>query len=197
MIAWKAVAIAWPAAYLLGSLPFAYWITRWRSGIDVRTVGSGHAGATNTMRAAGWGAGIAVMALDIGKGWLAVWLALRLGAGALGVAAAGALVVIGHCWSAFTGWRGGMGMASAGGALLAVWPLGFVLAVGLDAALQLIIRHSARGNIGTAILIVPLWALFRAPWPDLALALAVAIVVGLRARRDWSRLYRELWFDRE
>ena len=65
-------------SYVLGSIPFALWITRWKAGIDVRQAGSGHAGATNAMRAAGWWVGILVMALDLGKGFLALQLARSL-----------------------------------------------------------------------------------------------------------------------
>ncbi|TET96786.1 MAG: glycerol-3-phosphate acyltransferase, partial [Anaerolineales bacterium] len=140
----KTIAFA-VIAYLLGSIPFAILVTRVKAGVDVRGSGSGHAGATNTMRAAGWAAGILVLATDIGKGCLAVWLAGRFGGTEAAPIVAAASVVIGHCWPIFAGFRGGMGMASGGGALLAVWPLGFVLAVGLGSALQLLIKHSARG----------------------------------------------------
>jgi glycerol-3-phosphate acyltransferase PlsY len=183
-------------AYLIGSIPFALLITRARAGVDIRTQGSGHAGATNTMRAAGWTAGIIVLLLDITKGYLAVWLAIRYGSTAAPIVA-GAWVVIGHCWPVLAGFKGGMGMASGGGALLAVWPLGFVLAVGLGSALQLLIKHSARGNVITGLLLMPLWALFGANSTQLFLALAVGLVISVRALSDWNRVYRELWFDRE
>lgn len=192
----KTIAFA-VIAYLLGSIPFAILVTRVKAGVDVRGSGSGHAGATNTMRAAGWAAGILVLATDIGKGYLAVWLAGRFGGTEAAPIVAAASVVIGHCWPIFAGFRGGMGMASGGGALLAVWPLGFVLAVGLGSALQLLIKHSARGNVVTGLLLMPLWALFGANWTKLGVALAVGVVISGRALADWSRVYRELWFDRE
>ena len=65
----------WLLGYLLGSLPFALWITRLVKGVDVRDGGSGHVTTTNTIRQAGWFAGALVFALDFGKGFLAVWLA--------------------------------------------------------------------------------------------------------------------------
>ena len=184
-------------AYLLGSIPFALLVTRLFAGVDIRSQGSGHAGATNAMRTAGWTAGIIVMLLDIGKGYLAVWLAIRFGSTAAAPIVAGAGVVIGHCWPVFSGFRGGMGMASGGGALLAIWPLGFVLAVGLGAALQLIIKHSARGNVATGLLLMPMWALFGANTTQLLLALVVGLVIAARAMSNWNRVYGELWFDRE
>ena len=192
----KTIAFAF-TAYLLGSIPFAILVTRAKAGVDVRGSGSGHAGATNTMRAVGWTAGILVLVMDVGKGSLAVWLAARYGGTEVAPIVAAAFVVIGHCWPIFAGFRGGMGMASGGGALLAIWPLGFVLAVGLGSALQLLIKHSARGNVATGLLLMPLWALFGVNWTQLGVALAVGIVISGRALIDWNRVYRELWFDRE
>ena len=192
----KTIAFA-VLAYLLGSIPFALLVTRVQAGIDVRSQGSGHAGATNTMREAGWAAGIAVMLADIGKGYLAVWLAANFGGTIAAPITAAASVVVGHCWPIFAGFRGGMGMASGGGALLAVWPLGFVLAVGLGAALQLLIKHSARGNVVTGLLLMPLWLIFRVDTVLLGVALAAGLVISIRALSDWNRVYRELWFDRE
>lgn len=184
-------------AYLLGSIPFAILITHWRAGIDVRDVGSGHATATNTMRAAGWMAGIAVMLLDAAKGFAAVWLAGRLAEFGWEPALAAGLVVVGHCWPVFAGFRGGMGVASGAGTLLAAWPLGFVLAIGLGAACQLLVRHSARGNILTGLLVGPMWLIFGASGQKLLLAVVVGALLAYRARLDWNREYRELWWDRE
>lgn len=193
---WKTIAAS-AIGYALGSISFAILVTRWKAGIDVRSVGSGHASGTNTMRAAGWGAGILVAVLDFGKGYLAVWLAQRLGGVGLTTAVAAGAVVIGHCWPIFAGFRGGMGMGSGAGALLAIWPFGFILAVGLGVSLQLIIHHSARANVFTGILLTPLWALFGAPWPWLATAAVVGLVISLRAFSDWHRVYSELWLDRK
>ncbi len=190
-------AAAISIAYGLGSLPFALWITRWSTGDDIRRTGSGHAGATNVMRAAGWGVGAAVLLLDLGKGFLAMTLAMSLVDSPLGLGLAGAALVAGHCWPILAGLRGGMGMAAGGGALLAVWPLGFVLAVGLAALMQLLIRHSARGNFTGGLLLMPLWWLFGAGTQALAIAAGIGLVVSIRASSDWNRQYRELWFDRE
>jgi glycerol-3-phosphate acyltransferase PlsY len=184
-------------AYFLGSIPFSIIVTRLLKGTDIRTHGSGHAGATNTMRVAGWFPGIMVMILDIGKGALIAWLATRYGAGPTITWIATAFVVAGHCWPIFAGFRGGMGMATAGGALLVYWPLGFVLGIGLAAAMQLVVRHSARGNVATALLIAPLWLLFGASTLQVGAAFAASLIIGVRATTDWNRVYHELWFDRQ
>ena len=184
-------------AYLLGSVPFAVLVTRWRAGVDVRQVGSGHAGATNTMRAAGWGAGILVLLLDAAKGALAVAIPRHVGAPGWVMAFAAAGVVIGHCWPVFAGLRGGMGMASGAAALLVIWPFGLVLALGLGAGLQLLLRHSARANALAGLLVAPLWLLAGAGWEAALAGALVGVIIAVRAFSDWRRVYRELWWDRE
>ncbi|NIS80381.1 MAG: hypothetical protein GTO14_09290 [Anaerolineales bacterium] len=163
----------------------------------MRTIGSGHASGTNTMRAAGWSAGIVVMILDVAKGYLAVWLAMRFGSWRWIAAVAAGLVVIGHCWPIFADFRGGMGLGCGGGGLLATWPLGFVIAIGLGAALQLLIKHSARANVATGLLLAPLWMVFGATPERWVLAGVAGVIVAYRALSDWNRVYRELWWDRE
>lgn len=184
-------------AYVLGSLPFSMWVGRVFTGQDIRRSGSGHAGPTNVMRSAGWVAGLLALALDVGKGFAAVWLAHSLNTWAWMPAIAAALAVAGHCWPLFASFRGGMGMSPAGGALLAAWPLGFALAVGLAALTTLVIRHSARANIATGLLVAPLWALSGAAPPLVAVAAAAGIIVAARSSADWNRVYKELWWDRE
>src|SRR5512147_2407070 len=109
--------------YLSGSLPFSIWVTRLLKGVDLREAGSGHATTTNTIRQAGFAAGALVLILDVAKGFLPVWLALRYAPHMWVAAVTAACVVIGHCWPVFAQFRGGMGLASAGGGLLAASPL--------------------------------------------------------------------------
>ncbi len=184
-------------AYLLGSIPFGVIVGWVRLRRDVRAGGSGHSGATNTLRQAGWGAGVLVLTLDLGKGFLAEWLALHFGLHALTPYCAAAAVVIGHCWPVFAGFRGGMGMASAGGVLLAAYPLGFVLGLGLAALGSLILRHSARGNLMAGLLVGPAIWLFTHSVNIALMGLTVGAIVAVRALRDWKRVYREVWLDRE
>jgi glycerol-3-phosphate acyltransferase PlsY len=183
-------------AYVIGSISFAVLVTRWKAGIDIRTIGSGHASGTNTMRAAGWAAAVLVAGLDLSKGFFVVWLSQRFSGIELTSAVAAGMVVVGHCWPMFAGFRGGMGLASGAGALLAVWPLGFVLAIGLDVLLQLVVRHSARANFFTGLFLMPLWALFGGSSQLLIIAFAVGAVISIRAFSDWRRVYTELWLDR-
>lgn len=183
--------------YALGSLPFGVWVGRRAIGRDIRAAGSGHSGATNTLRQAGWASGLMVALLDLGKGFAAAWLAQRLGPEPWAAAAATAGAVAGHCWPLFAGFRGGMGLAALGGALLALSPLGFMAGLGLAAAGTLALRHSARGNVLAGVLVGPVvWWLTGAPAPALA-ASAGGVIIAFRSLSDWRRVYRELWLDRE
>jgi glycerol-3-phosphate acyltransferase PlsY len=183
--------------YFCGSLPFSIWITRYVKHVDVREAGSGHATTTNTIRQAGFGWGALVLILDITKGFIPTFLALKYTNNPWVVALTAALAVAGHCWPIFAQFRGGMGLATFGGSLLAVDWLAFVLGLGLLIALLLIIRHGARASVLTGMLISPLFWLFHVRGMELWIALACGLVVAYRFFIDWNRKYRELWLDRE
>ncbi len=118
------------AAYLFGSIPSSVWIGQAFYGIDVREYGSGNAGATNTFRVLGKKAGIAVMIIDILKGWTATNLAYVIGMSVTGPVnsvqfvnyelALGITAVMGHLFPIFAGFRGGKGIATLCGMVLAV-----------------------------------------------------------------------------
>ncbi|MDP3185170.1 MAG: glycerol-3-phosphate acyltransferase [Anaerolineales bacterium] len=194
--------------YLCGSLPFAVWVTRLFKGVDVREAGSGHATTTNTIRQAGFGPGALVLVLDIAKGYLPVWLALHVGRDTTSwyfgippytwlAPLTAALVVVGHCWPVFAQFRGGMGNASAGGAILAANPLAFVIGLGILVALVLILRHSARASVLTGLLIAPAFWLLGLGNSAIWIAASTGLVIAYRFLIDWNRQYRELWLDRE
>lgn len=183
--------------YFSGSMSFALWITRMVIGVDVRDAGSGHASTTNTLRQAGLGWGIVVLALDLAKGYLPTMLALKFAPHDAAVPAAAAMAVVGHCWPLFAQFRGGMGLATAGGGLLAVSPFGFVLGVGIVAALTLLLKHSARAGLLAGIIIAPVYYLIGERGSIVWVAAASGIVIAIRFTSDWNRVYRELWLDRE
>jgi glycerol-3-phosphate acyltransferase PlsY len=186
--------------YLSGSLPFSVWVTRYVKGVDVRNAGSGHATTTNTIRQAGFGWGALVLMLDIAKGFLPVYLALNVGRDAIPpyvIPLTAACVVIGHCWPVFAQFRGGMGLAAFGGALLAVNWLAFVIGLGLLLLLTLTIHHGARASVATGVLIAPVFWLFDLRGMEFFVAIAGGLVIAYRFLVDWNRKYRELWLDRE
>ncbi|MBI5950636.1 MAG: glycerol-3-phosphate acyltransferase [Chloroflexi bacterium] len=184
--------------YLFGSLPFSIWITRFVKGVDVRDSGSGHATTTNTIRQAGFGWGALVLILDIAKGFIPTYLAVsRDEIPTYIVVLTATLAVVGHCWTLFAQFRGGMGLATTGGAFLAVNPLAFLISLGLLILMVLVIRHSARASVFTGILVAPVLWLFNVRDISFWVALGAGIVIAVRFLVDWNRKYRELWLDRK
>ena len=117
-------------SYLLGSVPSAVWAGKIFHGIDVREHGSGNAGTTNVIRVLGWKTGIPVLIVDLAKGWAATMLPVFLNLADKGSASlinlqiiSGLTAIIGHIFPVFAGFRGGKGVATMFGVLLAIHPL--------------------------------------------------------------------------
>jgi glycerol-3-phosphate acyltransferase PlsY len=111
------------AAYLLGAIQFGYLLVKWKTGSDVRSSGSGNIGATNVLRTTGRAAGVLTLLLDIGKGYLAVWIAAQLTHDPLWISAAALAVMAGHAYPVFLKFQGGKAVASFVGAFLCLTPL--------------------------------------------------------------------------
>lgn len=110
------------AAYFIGSIPFAYIIVKLVKKIDIRTVGSGNAGATNAARVLGkWGF-ISVFLLDAFKGFLPVFISLHYYGQTMITLVVAAVVVLGHTYTVFLGFKGGKGVATGAGVFLALAP---------------------------------------------------------------------------
>jgi glycerol-3-phosphate acyltransferase PlsY len=149
-------------AYLLGSIPVGYLMVKWKGGGDIREVGSGGTGATNVMRKAGKGAGLATFALDVAKGFAAVMLARWLtGSGwemNWTVAAAAVMAIIGHIFPVWLGFRAGKGVAAGVGVFLAITPLSVLSTLVVFALIVKSTRYVSLGSI-IATALTPLWAL--------------------------------------
>ena len=135
------------AAYLLGSISFSVLIVRVLLGIDVRTVGSGNAGATNVLRVAGKLPALAALLLDAGKGLAAVLVARALEAPPVIVALVGVAAVLGHMYPIFFGFRGGKGVATAAGTLGSLAPVPTLVALGLFVVVVATTRYVSLGSI--------------------------------------------------
>ena len=145
------------AAYLFGSIPTAVWIGQAFYGIDVREYGSGNAGATNTFRVLGKKAGISVMLIDIVKGYTATNLVYIIGLSVTGPQnsvqfvnyqlALGITAVMGHLFPVFAGFRGGKGIATLFGMILAVHIEAAMLCVIVFLLVLLIFRYVSLGSI--------------------------------------------------
>jgi acyl phosphate:glycerol-3-phosphate acyltransferase len=121
---------AFIAAYLLGSIPAAVWVGKWIHNIDVREHGSGNAGTTNVIRVLGWKTGLPVLIVDLAKGWLATMMPVFLNSAEPGSAimtnlqiVAGLISITGHIFPLFARFKGGKGVATMFGVLLALQPL--------------------------------------------------------------------------
>ena len=142
--------VAAVAAYLLGSLPWSYLIVRLHRGIDVRTIGSRSAGATNVLRASGKWAALLALLLDAAKGTAAVVLARALEVGAWWLAAAAAAAVAGHVFPLFLGFRGGKGVATAAGVLAPLVPWAALGALAVFVVMVAWKRYVSLGSVSAA-----------------------------------------------
>jgi glycerol-3-phosphate acyltransferase PlsY len=183
--------------YLSGSLPFAIWITRLFKHVDVRDEGSRHATTTNTFRQAGFFPALIVLVMDICKGFLPTWIALRYAPMDWIVPVTAALVITGHCWPLFANFRGGMGLATTGGCLLAVNPLSFIIGLGVLIVLTLSVKHSARAAVFTGLALAPVFWVSGLRGLITWVAVACGLIIAYRFLIDWNREYKELWLDRE
>ena len=138
-------------SYLLGSLPWSYLIVRLHRGIDVRTIGSRSAGATNVLRASGKWAALLALLLDAAKGAAAVVLARSLEVGSWWLAAAAVAAVAGHVFPVFLGFRGGKGVATAAGVLALLVPGAAVGALAVFIVVVAWRRYVSLGSISAAV----------------------------------------------
>jgi len=150
-----AAAVFILTAYLIGSLSFAVIVSRAFALPDPRSYGSGNPGATNVLRTGKKLAALLTLIGDGGKGWLAVFLASRYaaeyGVDAMGVAACAVAVFLGHVFPAFFRFKGGKGVSTAGGILLAVNPWLGVATVATWIVIALFFRYSSLAAIVSAV----------------------------------------------
>ena len=177
------------AGYVVGSMPWGYWLVRIFRGEDIRTQGSGNIGATNVLRTAGRLPALLTLLLDIAKGYAAVWVGGRLAGGDPAPTAACALAtVVGNCWSIFLGFRGGKGVATGLGALLGIVRWAVVPAIPVWLAVALTTRYVSLGSILGAVC-VPLGALLLGyPRPFVLASLVVSALIIARHRENVTRL---------
>jgi len=186
MLVW---AIA-PVAFLLGSLPFGAWIVRWRTGEDVRTMGSGNIGATNVLRTTGKLAGILTLLLDILKGVLAVYLADRWSEGnPAWMSIAAVAVLMGHGFSPFMNFKGGKAVASFAGAFAYLTPLPLLCVAVLFALVVWRTKFISMGSIiGAASFPFAVWLILHPEWPVTAAALLSGAFIVWRHQSNLERL---------
>lgn len=158
------IAIITILSYLVGSIPTSIIVARSRRGIDIRQHGSGNAGGTNVFRVLGWKAGIFVIAADMAKGLVATMLISRLMYGPIPFEnktpfddftvvqiIAGCAAILGHIWTLFAGFKGGKGIATAGGMLLGIAPVEVAVSLGVFFIVLLISHYVSLGSLSAAV----------------------------------------------
>jgi acyl phosphate:glycerol-3-phosphate acyltransferase len=175
-------------AYLIGSISFAVIVSATMGLADPRSYGSGNPGATNVLRSGNKRAAILTLVGDAFKGWLAVWLAGRLGFGPTGIALAAIAVFTGHLYPIFFRFKGGKGVATAAGVLLAIHPVlgGATLLTWLIIAF--FFRYSSLAAL-VAALFAPLFDVFLFGPSRISIAVAaMSALLILRHRANISKL---------
>jgi glycerol-3-phosphate acyltransferase PlsY len=177
-------------AYLLGSIPFGYLLVKFIAGKDVRAAGSGNIGATNVLRTTGRAVAVATLALDIAKGYLAVWLASELTNQSVVWSSIAALAVIaGHAFPVFLKFEGGKAVASFIGAFLYLTPLPLAAALVLFVAVVALTRYISAGSIlAAATFPLGVWIILHPPTPVLLASLLAGGFIVYRHKANIQRL---------
>jgi glycerol-3-phosphate acyltransferase PlsY len=186
------LAAVW--GYLLGAMPTGVLVSRALRGTDVRQQGSGHTGGLNVSRVAGFWGGALTAVGDALLGVAAAAGAPLLADNPWAATVAGVAAVVGHDWSVFIRFGGGIGLSSLGGALLVLAPLrtlgtAAVLVVFWLILVRLLRVHRARSTILAMVLIGPLLWVMKTPPHALLLGVLGGVVIIIKTLPDWNRQY--------
>ncbi len=188
-------------SYLVGAIPFGLCLGKWLRGVDLRDRGSKNIGATNAWRVLGRGIGLTVFLLDFAKGAGPVMVAQTLGPterlpeGVLALLC-GAAAILGHIFPVYLGFRGGKGVATAGGAFLVLNPLATGASLLTWLALLAMFRMVALASLGAAWVFPLVFWYSRgraggvADLTLLAASTAMALLITLRHRTNLARMFR-------
>ena len=176
------------AGYLLGSMPWGFWLVRLVKRDDIRRHGSGNVGGTNVWRVYGWRLGLPVVLLDTAKGFVPALVGALIESDLAGVLA-GAAAMLGHWRPLFLRWqRGGKTVATCGGAFLGVAPVVGGIGAAVWIAVFLLFRYASLASILAAFSLPVAAALLDESWPVIVFAAAAAAAVVLLHRANIGRL---------
>ena len=187
------------AGYVLGSIPSAVWASKISRGIDIRKYGSGNAGATNVIRVLGWKTGIPVLIIDIAKGWLAASLPVFFQFAANGSNAlitmqilGGIAAIAGHLFPVFAGFKGGKGVGTTIGILLALNPLLTLSCLVIFMAVLLITGYVSLSSISFGIVFpILLFTVFKIPSIVFKIfSIFIAVMIIFTHRKNIQRLLK-------
>jgi glycerol-3-phosphate acyltransferase PlsY len=177
-------------AYLVGSIPFAVVVSRAMGLPDPRSYGSGNPGTTNVLRSGSKAAALLTLVGDAAKGWVAVWVALRLGLAAEVVAVVALAAFLGHVFSLWLRFQGGKGVATAAGVLLALdWRVGLAT-LGVWIAVVAATRYSSLGALVASVAAPAAVYAFHGAGPNLAASLAMSALLVWRHEANIGKLLR-------
>jgi len=180
--------------YSLGAIPSGVIVGRLWYGVAPHQTGSGHTGGLNVSRTTGNPlAGVLTGLLDLGLGILAVSLAQWWSPSPWAAPLAGVMAIWGHNYSVLIGLRGGVGISTIAGAMVALSPYAAasgLLVLGITwLVVRRVLRHDARGTLVVVLLLAPLMSFLRQPAPVLALAAFGSVPIALKALGDFHRVY--------
>jgi glycerol-3-phosphate acyltransferase PlsY len=178
------------AAYVVGAIPFGLLVVRAVTGHDIRKEGSGNIGATNVFRTAGPALGIGVLVLDLLKGLLPVLVARRLGVPPATLVFVGLAAIAGHNWSLFLGGKGGKGIATSYGVLLALSPMAGILAGLIWIAVVVATRYASLASLLGMLAVPVVIGVRREPPAYLAFGIVAVVFAFYRHRANITRLLR-------
>ena len=181
---WVGLAVA---AYLLGSIPFGLVLTRLAGAGDIRRIGSGSIGATNVLRTGRKGLAAATVLLDGGKGTAAVLLGFALAGDTAGYVA-GVLAVVGHMYPVWLNFRGGKGVATGFGVMIAANPVLAVACGVVWLVLAFTVRISSVSSLAASALAPVIAAILQVPFALLVCTTIVAALIWQRHRENIVRL---------
>lgn len=188
------------SAYLLGSIPTSVWVGKGFYGIDIREHGSGNAGATNTIRVLGWKAGLPVMIVDVLKGFAAVTLIRFVQSPPPGTdqfvnyqLMLGGAAVIGHIFPVFARFRGGKGVATLFGMILAISPFSTMVCAGVFLITLFLTKYVSLSSILAGFTFpVAVIVIFNTSVISMAVfSIAVSVLLVLTHQKNIGRLLRK------
>jgi glycerol-3-phosphate acyltransferase PlsY len=175
-------------AYLLGSMPFGYWVVRVLKHEDIRQAGSGNIGATNVWRTYGRAYGIPIVILDVAKGFVPAFVGTLVANELVGALAGGA-AMLGHWRPLFLRFqRGGKTVATAGGAFFGLAPLVGLVGLVIWIVVFVVTRYASVASMATATALPFVAVALDEPWPVVVFGALAAIAVLVLHRTNIARL---------
>ena len=176
-------------AFLIGSIPTAYWYARYFHKLDIRQHGSGNIGATNSLRVLGKKAGALVLIIDLLKGLIPVLIAKKLGFTPESTLLVGVFAILGHLFSPFVGFKGGKGIATAFGVIIGFSPLAALLCVTVFALVFYFTRYVSLGSIlGVFVFLIYTLVQFQDNLSVQLLAAGLTVLLVFSHRENIKRL---------